>query len=192
MKIFKRFLMGIGTVVLLALSLQLVAPKAVHAVVSTLVTVANTPTNPVPTREVDNPADYPFSAPLCFGSSDFCGGAQAVVYVPTVTTTGLPIKRLVIETVTGTCYDSLGEFGELAGLGIVVYPPSPDNVGSSQGDIAQLPASQVKAGYETFSGPIRMYASPGASIAQVQFGYTGTGGGTGGCYQFIIGHLVLQ
>jgi hypothetical protein len=47
MKLFKRFLMGLGTVLLLALSLQLVAPKAVHAVVSTLVTVANTSSNPV-------------------------------------------------------------------------------------------------------------------------------------------------
>lgn len=55
MKLFKRFLMGLGTVLLLALSLQLVAPKAVHAVVSTLVTVANTAANPVPTHSVDSP-----------------------------------------------------------------------------------------------------------------------------------------
>jgi hypothetical protein len=51
MKLFKRFLMGLGTVLLLALSLQLVAPKAVHAVVSTLVTVANTSSNPVPVAQ---------------------------------------------------------------------------------------------------------------------------------------------
>ncbi len=39
-------------VLLLALSLQLFAPKAVHAVVSTLITVANTTSNPVPTPQV--------------------------------------------------------------------------------------------------------------------------------------------
>jgi hypothetical protein len=52
MKIFKRFLMGLGAVLLLAVSLQLVAPKAVHAVVSTLVTVANTSANPVAVEQV--------------------------------------------------------------------------------------------------------------------------------------------
>jgi hypothetical protein len=51
MKILQRFLMGLGTVLLLALSLQLVAPKAVHAVVSTLVTVANTASNPIPVEQ---------------------------------------------------------------------------------------------------------------------------------------------
>jgi hypothetical protein len=51
MKLFKRILIGFGTILLLALSLQLVAPKAVHAVVSTLVTVANTSANPVPVAQ---------------------------------------------------------------------------------------------------------------------------------------------
>lgn len=48
MKILHRFLMGIGSLLLLAVSLPLFAPKAVHALVSTLVTVANTTANPVP------------------------------------------------------------------------------------------------------------------------------------------------
>jgi hypothetical protein len=50
----QRLLMGLGTVLLLAVSLQLFAPKAVHAVVSTLVTVANTPSNPVYTTDAIN------------------------------------------------------------------------------------------------------------------------------------------
>jgi hypothetical protein len=54
MKLLQRLLMGIGTVLLLALSLQLAAPKAVHAVVSTLVTVANTTADPVPVHSVDS------------------------------------------------------------------------------------------------------------------------------------------
>jgi hypothetical protein len=59
--------MGLGTVLLLALSLQLVAPKAVHAVVSTLVTVANTSSNPVPSTNVkDSAANY---LTLVFGLS---------------------------------------------------------------------------------------------------------------------------
>ncbi len=54
MKILQRLLMGLGGVVLLAVSLQMVAPRTVHAVVSTLVTVANTPSNPVYTADAIN------------------------------------------------------------------------------------------------------------------------------------------
>jgi hypothetical protein len=59
MELLKRCLMGLGTILLLALSLQLFAPKTVHAVVSTLVTVANTSSNPVPTTSVkESAANY--------------------------------------------------------------------------------------------------------------------------------------
>jgi hypothetical protein len=51
MKMLRRFLIGLGTVLLLAVSLQIFAPKAVRAVVTTLVTVANTPANPVPIQQ---------------------------------------------------------------------------------------------------------------------------------------------
>jgi hypothetical protein len=49
MTFLKRFVMGIGGIAMLAALLQLATPKAVHAVVSALVTVANTTSNPVPT-----------------------------------------------------------------------------------------------------------------------------------------------
>ncbi len=49
--VLKRIAMGVGGVVIVALLLALVAPKAVHAIVSTLVTVANTYSNPVPVAQ---------------------------------------------------------------------------------------------------------------------------------------------
>src|SRR5690348_9928644 len=56
MKTMKEWLyragIGIAGVVLVALVMALIAPKTVHAVVSALVTVANTATNPVPTQAV--------------------------------------------------------------------------------------------------------------------------------------------
>jgi hypothetical protein len=52
--IFKKITMGLGGIVLAALLLALTAPKTVHAVVSTLVTVANTPSNPVYTTDAIN------------------------------------------------------------------------------------------------------------------------------------------
>ena len=54
MKTLQRFLMGLGSLLLLAVALQLFVPKAAHAVVSTLVTVANTPSNPVYTTDAVN------------------------------------------------------------------------------------------------------------------------------------------
>jgi hypothetical protein len=51
MRLLQRFMMGLGTALLIAVSLPLLAPKAVHAVVSAFVTIANTTANPVPTQQ---------------------------------------------------------------------------------------------------------------------------------------------
>jgi hypothetical protein len=48
----KRTVAVIGGVAIAALLMTLAAPKAVHAIVSTLVTVSNTAANPVPTHQV--------------------------------------------------------------------------------------------------------------------------------------------
>src|SRR5579863_7016800 len=48
----KRVAAVIGSVAIAALVVTLAAPKAVHAIVSTLVTVSNTVANPVPTHQV--------------------------------------------------------------------------------------------------------------------------------------------
>jgi len=48
MNIVRRIIVGLAGVVVVALAMELAAPKAVRAVVSTLVTVANTSANPVP------------------------------------------------------------------------------------------------------------------------------------------------
>jgi hypothetical protein len=52
MNVLRRIAMGIGGVVIAVLLLALAAPKAVHAIVSTLVTVANTSSNPVPMQQI--------------------------------------------------------------------------------------------------------------------------------------------
>ena len=49
MKFLKRINSGTAAVIVLAAVLQLATPRAVHSVVSALVTVANTSANPVPT-----------------------------------------------------------------------------------------------------------------------------------------------
>jgi|SRR5579872_2521761 len=56
MNVLRRISMAIGGTVVVALVIGLAAPKTVHAVVSALVTVANTSANPVPVSNVNAPA----------------------------------------------------------------------------------------------------------------------------------------
>jgi len=53
MNVIRKVVVGLAGVVVVALAIELAAPKAVRALVSTLVTVANTSANPVPTMAVD-------------------------------------------------------------------------------------------------------------------------------------------
>lgn len=53
MNVIRRMVVGLAGIVVVALAFSLVAPKAVHAIVSTLVTVTNGSGNPVPTVAVD-------------------------------------------------------------------------------------------------------------------------------------------
>ncbi len=80
MNLLQRVLMGFGTVLLLAVSLQLFAPRAVHALVSTLVTVANTNANPVPVHSVDAATPLqPFQASgSCFSEGGPCSASQFI------------------------------------------------------------------------------------------------------------------
>jgi hypothetical protein len=100
MKIFKRFLMGLGTVLLLALSLQLVAPKAVHAVVSTLVTVANTAADPVPVHSVDSQPQLQ--------TFDFLADCDAPAQQACTQTLGQVPKGMtaVVQDVSADCFSS--------------------------------------------------------------------------------------
>lgn len=56
MNVLRRIAMAIGGTVMVALVIGLFAPKTVHAVVSALVTVANTSSNPVPVSNINEPA----------------------------------------------------------------------------------------------------------------------------------------
>jgi hypothetical protein len=186
----KRIAMAIGGVVVAALLLALVAPKAVHAIVSTLVTVANTSSNPVPARDVDNSANFPFSGQICLGDTTFCKGVPEEFTVPAVTSTGIGVKRLVVETTSGVCTDPDGGNNLIAGVGLLAYPPPPDNTGDFSNQVL-LPVFSNKPGFFIFGGPIRLYASPGATITQGESGVTAAFS-RGGCYQWVTGYLVVQ
>jgi len=60
MKLTKRWLWGIGGAAALAITSNLLAPKAAHAVAAALVQVVNTRSAPVPNQDVDQPGRHPF------------------------------------------------------------------------------------------------------------------------------------
>jgi hypothetical protein len=107
----KRMITAVGGVAIAAFLLTLAAPKAVQAVVSTLVTVANTTTNPVPTKATDNPARQSVVLTAFVGASDGAGGAGGLMISPeTGAAYTVPAgQRLVVESVTGIAEMGGGE-----------------------------------------------------------------------------------
>jgi hypothetical protein len=94
MKFAKRLLMVAGAVALAGLFGVMLAPKAVHAVVSTLVTVSNTSTNPVPTVSTDASQAFVQGGSCSLVGTNFCGAS--VLTVPSGDTA-------VIESFSGEC-----------------------------------------------------------------------------------------
>jgi len=84
------------------------APKPV--IVSNVplpVTVGNPADDPVLTRNVDNPANEPFEFSLCESSGSYAAycpaGSESYPVPATSYTTGRPVRRLVVEFVSGDC-----------------------------------------------------------------------------------------
>jgi len=160
---------GIAGVVFVASAMTLFAPKTVHAVVSALVTVANTSSNPVPVQSVDNPARQAFQTAFVL----FAGGGQmqGQFFVPNTTTTGAPVKELVIEEVSGFCAS-----GGPGGVVLSTNGGIPFTfLGVADGAGFSLPAQSV-----------RFYADAGTPVS------VGTGGVRTGCQISISGYLVTQ
>lgn len=107
MKLLQRLLMGLGTVLLLAVSVELLAPKVVHGVVSTLVTVANTAANPVPVQQAK--ANY---INLTYDLNT--NGYDELLSDGTVTAFTIPVgQRLVITDISWEVLCASNPFGGL-------------------------------------------------------------------------------
>lgn len=100
---------GGGTIAVFLLTLA--APKAVHAIVSTLVTVANTDSNPVPTKATDNRARHAVVLTAYAVASDGeQGGFGSLLSPETGAAYLVPAgQRLVVESVTGIAEMAAGE-----------------------------------------------------------------------------------
>ena len=157
MKITKRLMFGSGGIVLAAMVVVLLAPKTAHAVVATLVQVANTPSSPVPNRDIDNPALQPWhmllklTNPTPYGSQ-FAYSGQFNVPAN---------KRLVIETTSLTDNNPgpyLGEIGVSTSVGGQYAPYGlPLQFG-----LVVISGQTYPFAYGTLSA--RFYADPGTTV----------------------------
>ena len=98
MNTIRKALTTLGGIFLAALLIAALAPKATRGIAAALVQVTNTSANPVPTVSAD--ANFPDHALLC---TNECGPLPESFSVPSTTTTGVPVKRLVIEDLNVIC-----------------------------------------------------------------------------------------
>jgi hypothetical protein len=176
MNISRKAVTTLGGVFLAALLITALAPRAVRGITATLVQVTNTSANPVATVSAD--ANFPYEAVLCAGE---CGGIPNSFTVPSTTTTGVPVKRLVIEDLNTLCGGGMGN----AHAGLTV-PPSADTnqIGGSPINYDFLLTSGNINGETTENfghAIVRIYVDP---LATVSFGGTQEV-----CEAIVTGHL---
>jgi hypothetical protein len=169
MQILKRLLMGFGSILAAALLLAVVAPKSAHALVATLVQVANTKANPVPTVATDNPALQPL------GNFQFteAGGPYFTLTVPAG-------KTLVLEEFGVDCVFSTDP---LVQTQIIL------NVQNSTIATVYYFVPTVLGNELIVTQPVHIYADPG-SYLQITTGNNLTGYPGLGCSASFSGHYV--
>ena len=149
MKFSKTSLFAIGGITLAA---SLLAPRAAHAVVATLVQVANTRSTPVPNQDVDHPARHPFTAT--------CTSPVQTTFVSCTPTPAPPASGF--ETVIQNVSILVNRFG---GTGAPVYTEI-DYVNGGTPYTLYLPfvtqADTPGHGFWVVNQPVTAYLDPGA------------------------------
>lgn len=152
------------------------------------VTVGNAATNPVLTRDIDNPANEPYEFILCAsaGSSLSTCFPRSETFANTTPFSGKTIKRFVAEYVSGKCdttadthivdVDVIRQFSDgLVGMGHHFVPVS---VAGSPG-----------FGEYVFAQQTRLYRNPGETMAP---GVSYWGDGNYSCLFSVSGYYVTQ
>jgi len=172
MQFLKRLLMSLGTMLAAAALLAVVAPKSAHALVATLVQVANTDTNPAVTSDADRATRIPYH------STDYASGAAANFSGFAVVPAGY---RLVVQQVSGFYTVSSGN-----PLPIVQISTLHEGVTSFPVDELATTYTGSAGGEAVFHQTVNVYVSAGDSpVLQLSGNTTGTSVGTA----FVNGYL---
>lgn len=185
MNILRRTVTSLGGIFLAALLIMALAPKAARGVAAALVQVTNTASSAVPTE--NGPGNFPYGAIICNGSAADCGGSPAGFIVPLTTSSGAPVKRLVVEDLSAFCFVDPGDQ-----IVPVLFVPLPaDNSTSGQGFLRySLPVTLIGNVFAAAHSPVRIYADPGAQIdLQISGVFSDS---KAGCSAYLTGHLQTQ
>lgn len=164
MNLVRRIVMGLGSLVAVALVLALAAPKTVHALVSALVTVSNTAANPVPTIGAEAGRAF------VVGNSCLFTGATSCFVIPVYT---VPAgETAVIESGSYTCSLNAGTALTLATMSFT----------APGGNLASVHFSPVSSGSQN----IKTYAGPG----DIDASFDASGSQASGCIFTVSGYLV--
>jgi hypothetical protein len=189
MNLIRKVLTTLGGILLAALLIAALAPKATRGLTAAMVQVVNTNSNPVPYFDVNNPATEPFDASLCvshnavvFGEDFICSAGSGAFVGPTTAPDGRAVARAVIEQASGTCITFQINFIDLS-LSRTVggHPPTyiPNSIETGGNGI----------GNSVFSPLVKIYLNPGEQVA---LGATPGNNGDFVCNVGVVGHLVAQ
>lgn len=179
MNIIRKTLTTLGGILLAALLIAALSPKATRAVAAALVQVTNTASNPVPNRDVDNPATEPFDATLCVSKNvgtDPCGSVSNSFTVPTTTPDGRAVTRAVIEQVSGSCFTT-----QTIPLDLELFRTSGSH------PVTFIPSSIDSTGGSIFAQQVRVYLNPGEEVS-----FSPGSGNNYFCNAGVFGYLVAK
>jgi hypothetical protein len=178
----KRMVTVVGGLALAAFLLALAAPKAAHAIVSTLVTVSNTAANPVPTRATDNPARQAVLLAVAVEMSDGQGSGIEPLFTDSGQFTVPAGQCLVVDSVSGHLTLPAGQTpNQLAVFGFSssraqIYP------------VATFQGSSPGFSYFSFATPVTTYMEAG-SQPQAFCSRGPSSSGVATCTFYVAGHL---
>ena len=151
MKYTKSILMGTGSFLLAGLTLTLLAPKAAHAVVATLVQVANTTSSPVNNLDAESNSRIPYQSSVILRSSCGSGVPTGCLFNLTAVPAGY---RLVVQNVSVVLVVSPGstpplgilENGDGLAMGLAAGAVGPNLGGNSYAGFNQAVTAYFDAG----------------------------------------------
>ena len=133
-------------------------------------------------RDVDAAAVRPFQAELCLeNGSATCSSLPGSLAVPFATSSGEPVRRLVIEYVSGECL-LVGSSGGVSIFGLVTAANGVSLLHRLV-PVAPVVGSRTVAAQDT-----RIYADPGSEVRFV----TSVIGANSLCSMAVSGHLVVE
>ena len=161
MNLVRKTATTLGGIFFAVLLIAALAPKATRGIAAALVQVTNTSANPVPVSAADSPANFPFAASFCIELPGLdCDITRFIV--PTTTSTGLAVKRLVIENVSGTCQLTPGVSDFIMFLTTPVA--GSDNPLSVAFPLLAASPSNSSGRFVVGGSNVRIYSDPGDTV----------------------------